>query len=203
MFPDKVVDDHLSSKGFHTTDENTTDMAHEAPATDFELDDASSFGNRYHSRSSYPTSTINQKSVISHFMENANDPSRLLSPLDNEEQTLLKLKLQRSSQRGTILLYCLPHTLPLTVTIVIILLNILGLYWQDLGRPKQSTILQALQYAAKAHEVTMAASLTAIVVNQVQYDMNSSKGIPLGFLTAGFRLSDPSFILRRSFSEEQ
>ena len=60
-----------------------------------------------------------------------------------------------------------------------LLSNALGLYWQDLGRPNHSTILQTLQYAAKAHEVTMVASLTAAVIHDIQYDLNSSKGVSL------------------------
>ena len=101
--------------------------------------------------------------------------------------------------RWVTLLYCLPHIVPLFVTIIILLLNSFGVYWQDLGRPHQNAMLQALQYAAKAHEVTMAASLTAIVVHQIQHDLSSSKGVPLGFLTAGFQLSDPLFVLRKEF----
>ncbi len=88
---------------------------------------------------------------------------------------------------------------PLAITVTILLLNTLGVYWQDLGHPNQSTILQALQYAAKAHEVTMAASLTAIVVHQIQYNLTGSNGVPLGFLTAGFQLSDPLFVCKKEF----
>ena len=78
---------------------------------------------------------------------------------------------------GASFCYCLPHMLPLAVTVTILLLDVLGLCWQDLGRPIQSTILQALQYAAKAHEVTMVASLTAAVIHHIQYDLNSFKGV--------------------------
>ena len=88
---------------------------------------------------------------------------------------------------------------PLAVTITILVLNALGLYWQDVGRPNQNTILQALQYAAKAHEVTMAASLTAIVIHQIQHDLSGSRGIPLGFLTAGFQLGDPLLVCTNEF----
>ena len=92
--------------------------------------------------------------------------------------------------------------IPLSVTVAIFTLNILGIYWQDLGRPSQNTILQALQYVVKAHELTMTASLTAIAVHRLLYRLNSPKGVPLGFLTAGFQLSDPFFIYRKEFLEE-
>lgn len=45
------------------------------------------------------------------------------------------------------------------VTIVLLSLNTRGVYWQDLGQPNQSSNLQALQYAAKAQEIMVIASL--------------------------------------------
>ena len=102
-------------------------------------------------------------------------------------------------RRPIILLHGLPHLLPLLVTVAIISLNAREVYWQDLGLPNQNTKLQALQYAAKAHEIIMAASLTAIVVYQVRYDLSGSKGVPLGFLTAGFQLNDLSFLFTKKF----
>ena len=88
---------------------------------------------------------------------------------------------------------------PLTITIVILSLNFLGVYWQDLGHANQSSILQFLQYAAKAHEMMMAASLTTIIIHQTQHDLSRRKGVPFGFLTAGFQLSRPSLIFTKGF----
>ncbi|KAL8785700.1 MAG: hypothetical protein Q9195_008523 [Heterodermia aff. obscurata] len=96
-------------------------------------------------------------------------------------------------------LYCIPHAIPLAITIIILYLNVRQVYWQDLGYPRQSSILQALQYAAKAHELMMAASLAAIVVHRIQHDLSCSGGVPFGFLTAGFRLDDPSFVFTKDF----
>ena len=153
-------------------------------------------------------------------MEEDDDRSRPQSPLSTHELPLLQKEQHPASQslkdshtdertqlrdgatderRWVILLHCLPHMLPFAVTILILSLNALGVYWQDLGRPNQNAILQLLQYAAKAHEVTMAASLTAIVVHQVQHDLGGSKSVPLGFLTAGFQLGDPLFVCTKEF----
>ena len=88
-------------------------------------------------------------------------------------------------RRSIILLHGLPHLVPLLVTIAIISLNARGVYWQDLGLPNQNAKLQALQYAANAHEMIMAASLIAIVVYQIRSDLSGPKGVPLAFLTAG------------------
>ena len=102
-------------------------------------------------------------------------------------------------RRSTILLHGLPHLVPLLVTIAIICLNAREVYWQDLGLSDQNAKLQALQYAAKAHEMIMAASLTAIVVYQIRSDLSGPKGVPLGFLTAGFQLNDPWFVFTKKF----
>ena len=96
-------------------------------------------------------------------------------------------------------LYCIPHAIPFTITIIILYLNFREVYWQDLGFPHQTSILQAFQYAAKAHEVMIAASLTAVVVHRIQHDLSCSGGVPFGFLTAGFRLVNPSFVFTKDF----
>ncbi|KAL9609350.1 MAG: hypothetical protein Q9167_005875 [Letrouitia subvulpina] len=108
-------------------------------------------------------------------------------------------KVAVDDRRWTAFLKCLPHVFPLAVTIVVLALNIAGFYWQDLGEPHQNNILQALQYVAKAHEITMAASLTSIVVHRLQFDLTTSKGIPFGFLSAGYQLSDPLFLFAKEF----
>lgn len=78
------------------------------------------------------------------------------------------------------------------VTIVLLSLNIRGVYWQDLGQPNQSSNLQALQYAAKAHEIMVIASLTTIIVYRLQHDMSSPSGVPFDLLPAGFLFSSPN-----------
>ncbi len=45
----------------------------------------------------------------------------------------------------------------------------------------------------------MAASLTAIVIHQIQHELSGLKGVPFGFLTAGFQLSDPLFFFTQEF----
>ena len=95
--------------------------------------------------------------------------------------------------------YSIPHAIPFTITVIILYLNVRGVYWQDPGYPQQTSILQAFQYAAKAHEVMMTASITTIVVHRIQHDLNCSGGVSFGFLTAGFRLDNPSFIFTKAF----
>lgn len=108
-------------------------------------------------------------------------------------------KVAINGSKWSAILHCLPHTIPLTVTITILCLNFFGVYWQDLGHSDQSPILQALQYVAKAHELMIVASLTVIVVHRIQSSLNSSQGVPFGFLTAGFRLTEPSLLFTKEF----
>ena len=199
-------------------------MDHDASVPAIELHSVGDPSSLYHLRSTSRTSLTYQSrdrsAISSSPIEDEHDRSRPQSPLSTNENPLLQAEPFPSNQRpidaytnGQMeprahashsvpwlnVLYCLPHMVPLAATIIILILNARGVYWQDLGRPNQNTILQVLQYAAKAHELTMAASLTAIVVHQIQYDLSNSKGVSLGFLTAGFRLSDPLYVCKKEF----
>ena len=199
-------------------------MDHDASGPGIELHSVSDSSSPYHLRSTSQTSLAyqsrNRSAISSSPFGDDYDRSRPQSPLSTNENPLLQTEPFPSNQqpidaytseqieprdaatyreRWLNVLYCLPHMLPLAITITILILNARGVYWQDFGRPNQNTILEVLQYAAKAHELTMAASLTAIVVHQTQYDLRNSKGISLGFLTAGFRLSDPLYVCTREF----
>ena len=100
-------------------------------------------------------------------------------------------KIAMDGRSWVAFLYCIPHAIPCTITIIILYQNVREVYWQDLGYPRQSSILQAFQYGVKAHEVIIAASLTAIVVHHIQHDLSCSEGVPFEFLTTGFRLDEP------------
>ena len=91
------------------------------------------------------------------------------------------------------------HIIPLATTIAILCLNIFGVYWQDLGHPNQKNVLQALQYAAKAHEVMMIASLMALIIHRLQGDLSSLKGAPFGLLVGAFKLQDPLYLFTKQF----
>ena len=101
--------------------------------------------------------------------------------------------------QGSSLAQYLLHTIPLIVTLVILGLNIFKVYWQDLGHPNQKAILQALQYAAKAHEIMITASLSAIVLHRLQYGLSDTQGIPFGLLVGGFKLSEPFYLCTNKF----
>ncbi|KAL8849786.1 MAG: hypothetical protein Q9221_005269 [Calogaya cf. arnoldii] len=107
-------------------------------------------------------------------------------------------KVAIDGRRGTSFLYCIPHIIPMMVTIVLLSLNVRGVYWQDLGQTNQSSILQALQYATKAHEIMIITSLTTIVVYRIQHDISSPSGVPFGLLPAGFLFSSPNYAFSKA-----
>ena len=199
-------------------------MDQDALAPGIELQSVSGSRSPYHLQSTSQTSLAYQSrdpsAIFPSPVGDGYDRSRPQSPLSTNENPLLQTEPYPSNQppidaytnehvepraaaahreRWLNVLYCLLHMVPLAATITILILNARGVYWQDLGRPNQNTILQFLQYAAKAHELTMTASLTAIVVHQIHYDLSSPKGVSLGFLTAGFRLSNPAFVCTKEF----
>ena len=81
------------------------------------------------------------------------------------------MKVAIDGRRWMSFLCSVPDLIPISVTIVIISLNIRGIYWQDFGHPNQNSILQALQYAAKAHEIMIIASLANVIVYRIQHDL--------------------------------
>ena len=124
------------------------------------------------------------------------------SPLSNDTYVDNQVKPDKSAvdrSLCTTFWNGIPHLVPLGVTIAIILLNARKFYFQDLGLSRQNAELQAFQYGAKAHEMMMTTSLTAIVLYQFRSDLYGSKGVPLGFLTAGFQLNTPSSVPTKKF----
>jgi hypothetical protein len=85
---------------------------------------------------------------------------------------------------------CVIHLLPLAVIIALLALNFSQVYAGDVGASNPSAKLNALQFAAKLHEVLMAASLSSIVLHCVQYELLHGEGVPLGGLLAGFQVTD-------------
>ena len=91
------------------------------------------------------------------------------------------------------------HAIPLSITLAILSLNILNSYWSDLGAPHQNAKLQAFQFAAKGHELSMGLSLSTIVMDRIRYGLSVSGGVPLGLLPAGYQLSSIGYFVGAEF----
>ena len=124
-------------------------------------------------------------------------PSSSYAATNNQAVTKLEGAIEKC--QGSSVVQCLLHAIPLAVTLVVLGLNIFGVYWQDLGLPHQKAVLEALQYAAKAHEIMMTASLSTIVVHRSQHDLHDNQGMPFGLLIGGFKLSEPFYLCTNQF----
>lgn len=95
----------------------------------------------------------------------------------------------------------------ITVTVAVCQLSFRNVYWMDLKPPSQLVALSltqggalnALQLAAKLHELLIMASISSIVLHAVQHHLNSTKGLPLVMITNAFELGSAQFLRRGSF----
>ncbi|KAF9883433.1 hypothetical protein FE257_003476 [Aspergillus nanangensis] len=97
---------------------------------------------------------------------------------------------------------CVIHLIPTIASITIITLNLKGTYLgADLIYPiKSETInLLLLQIAAKAHEITIVASLGVVVLQFVRHELLYGDGLPLGLLGSGITFNHFEFFFQREF----
>ena len=105
-----------------------------------------------------------------------------------------QIKIAVRRNRTTALLRALIHVVPVGVALWEIALNWNTYY---VG----STIYNQIYYqiGAKAHEITLQASLAAIVFSFIRYEMVSGKGLPFGTLFSGLQLSQVSYLWSMEF----
>ena len=103
-------------------------------------------------------------------------------------------KIALSNRRRDALIASLVPVLPILVTIPVLWLCTNNVYWDDLGSPHQNMILQGWQFAAKGHEILIVASLSAIILHRIRYELCVSDGVPLGLVTAGYQLNSVAYL---------
>lgn len=69
-------------------------------------------------------------------------------------------------------------------------MNFSNVFFEQVGVSNQNTRLNAFQFAAKIHEVSISLSLSAMVLNYVQYELLNGRGVPLGSLLAPFQVNN-------------
>lgn len=82
------------------------------------------------------------------------------------------------------------HLAALSVTWAVVTNNIRNAYAWDQGKLKLFTdtkALNALQFAAKLHEIVIVGSLSSIVLHHVRRKLMNAEGIPLGLLASGYQ----------------
>ncbi|KAJ5610526.1 hypothetical protein N7510_007245 [Penicillium lagena] len=106
--------------------------------------------------------------------------------------------------RRSVLLQILTHIIALGMTAAVIQLSLRQCYFGDVDDTKFGVMstneaLNAMQFAAKLHELFMVASLTAIVFHFSRSLLLGSRGLPLGLVTAPFRISAPDYLISSEF----
>lgn len=111
------------------------------------------------------------------------------------------LRRFRTSPRMPILWRCVKHHLiPFAGCIVLVYLNLKTLYIGNelpgTRRINDAAKLQALQLAAKLHEIFMLASLAVMALDMVTYRLvQSRRGLPLGLVGAAFSFNSLDFLM--------
>ena len=128
-----------------------------------------------------------------------NDEAASMSRTELLERANQPTETMGQTSRLTALRRSWVHVLPLSITLTMLAFNFSNKYWTDLGAPHQNVILQAFQFLAKGHEMSMGLSLSTIVLHRIRYGLSLSGGIPLGLLPAGYQLSSIGYLLEAGF----
>jgi hypothetical protein len=91
------------------------------------------------------------------------------------------------------------HLACVTISIIIFVLYSRNVYFLDFGHPNLNSILNALQFAAKGHDILLGASLAAIVLFYLQHELCAAQGVPLGYVSCALQLSRTNQLLSREF----
>ncbi|CAF9908483.1 MAG: hypothetical protein GOMPHAMPRED_006176 [Gomphillus americanus] len=89
------------------------------------------------------------------------------------------------------------HWIPVSVSVVLITINLSHLF---LGRQYTGVIIAQpfnaflLQVAAKLHEMTIIASLTAVILHVIRRELLHGPGVPLGAIGGGFLFSSLNYL---------
>ncbi|PVH74327.1 hypothetical protein DL98DRAFT_594245 [Cadophora sp. DSE1049] len=94
------------------------------------------------------------------------------------------------SDRAKCLAACLVHLPSLITTTALIYLNFSSKWFSDADTPNQNAQLNALQFAAKIHEIVILASLSTVAVSCVQHELCRREGLAIGGVLAAFQISN-------------
>lgn len=92
------------------------------------------------------------------------------------------------------------HVVPVAGCFVLLYLNLAGFYiGSELAGAinQDSAKVNALQFAAKLHEITMVTSISVVIFGLLRRKLVSDKEVPLGALVAGFQFTDMKYFWSR------
>lgn len=107
-----------------------------------------------------------------------------------EERTKIAVRKSRS----TALLRALVHVIPVGVAIWEVMLN-----WNTYYVGSSALRLVYYQFAAKAHEMMIQASLATIISSYIRHEMVLGNGIPFGALFSGLQINQISYLWSMEF----
>ena len=91
------------------------------------------------------------------------------------------------------------HGASIAFTVAILVLCGRNVYFADLTRPNINSILNALMFVARFHEIIVSASLASMLLYHLRYELCASKGLPLFYLATPFQLSMPHMLFEPEF----
>ena len=103
-------------------------------------------------------------------------------------------KIAMHQSRRIALMRALVHVVPICVAMWEIAIN-----WNTYYLGSTIRNLAYYQFAAKIHEMTAQASLAAIVLSYVRYEMSLGQGLPFGALFSGLQISQASYLWSMEF----
>ncbi|CZR60114.1 uncharacterized protein PAC_10009 [Phialocephala subalpina] len=128
-------------------------------------------------------SSRNRKSKGSFFSANL--------PLSDRYATVIKVF---DHDRWRAVWGCVIHLPPVAVTAALLGLNFSIIFYGGAGGSSLDLRLNALQFAARFHEVLITVSLSIVALNYVQYELLHGEGLSLRGVLAGFQVTDLSSI---------
>jgi hypothetical protein len=108
-------------------------------------------------------------------------------------------KIAVEQDRGSVILRHSLHVIPTLISIGVLSLSLAEVYFCDLGFQGLNSILKGFQFAAKFHEILLTASLSAIVLHRIRYELAAANGVHFGFITSGYQLSSVSYLFTSAF----
>jgi hypothetical protein len=103
----------------------------------------------------------------------------------------------------------LVHLLALMTTIPVLWLNFSNVYWADEDNWKEKWFLfnlnqqdtfNALQFAAKLHEIFVAASVSAMTMHVVRRKLIGKSGLPFGLVVGAYQIGSAEYFKSKSFT---
>ena len=101
---------------------------------------------------------------------------------DNRESQSEIPKAATEHDRWRALAKCNKYLLPVGITASLLALNFSTIFWVAPGGANQNARLNALEFAAKVHEILLVSSLSLIVLDHVQFELLRGGGVSIGGL---------------------